>query len=289
MASEDFRVIGGKDNFWIWSKENGFDITHPPTPTSPHVYPRITLKTNAENATIAPSKTALVVIDMQNYFLSPLLDRPPHSLGLKLVERLVEEIIPACRKVGIPVVWLGWGLKEQDLDNIPPSIARGYAFPLDENFTKPRHLGSVGHDIGQLKLEDGGVIEAGRVMMRDQWNTAFYPRLMEAAEPQDIHISKNRLTGFWGGTGIEEVLQARGITTLLFSGENTDQCVAGSMQDAYTKGWDCLMLSDACATTSPDFAKKCIEFECEGGWGFVLTCQQLLDGIENVENGPGNL
>lgn len=72
----------------------------------------------------------------------------------------------------------------------------------------------------------------------------------------------------------------------MFAGENTVQCVAGSMQDAYEKGWDCLMLSDGCGTTSPEFATKCIEYNCENGWGFVLTCQQVADGVDNMETAP---
>ncbi|KAK2127773.1 Isochorismatase-like protein [Fusarium oxysporum II5] len=99
----------------------------------------------------------------------------------------------------------------------------------------------------------------------EEWNTEFHPSLKRTAEPQDIHINRNRLSGFWGGTGIEDALRKRDIRTLLFAGENTDQCVAGTIRDAYTKGWDCLMLSDACATTSPEFTKKCTEYNCEGG------------------------
>ena len=243
--------------------------------------------TTKERATIDPAKTALVVIDMQNCFLSPLLGRPSNSIGLGLVDKLVNEAIPACRKAGIPVLWLGWGLTEEDLDNMPPRIARGYEFGLDKNFDEPRELPPLGEEIGKVKLEDGTVIQAGRTMMRDQWNTAFYPRLVEASESQDMWISKNRLSGFWGQVEIEETLKRRGIKTLLFTGENLDQCVAATMQDAYTKGWDCLMLSDGCGTTSPEFARKCIEYECEGGWGFVLTCQQLADGVENMQTSPG--
>lgn len=46
----------------------------------------------------------------------------------------------------------------------------------------------------QWKTDDGAVIEAGRVMMRDQWNTALYPSLEKAVEPQDMRINKNRLS-----------------------------------------------------------------------------------------------
>lgn len=287
MTVEKVKVIGGKKNFWIWSEESGFDLTHPPTPKSSPIYPRIPLATTKSRAVIDPSKSALVIIDMQNYFLSPLLGRPSNSVGLGIVDKLVKEVIPACRKVNIPIVWLGWGLNEQDLHEMPPSIVRGYEFGLDENFDDgPKDLGSLGQDMGQLKLDDGTAIEAGRVMMRDQWNTEFYPRLAEHAKPHDIRINKNRLSGFWGGTEIEEALKKRGIRTLFFSGENTDQCVQSSVQDAYAKNWDCLMLSDGCGTTSPDFARKCIEYNCENGWGFVLTCQQLVDGINDVQTTP---
>ena len=63
----------------------------------------------------------------------------------------------------------------------------------------------------------------------------MYATLEEMHESQDIRIHKNRLSGFWGGTASEELLSARGITTLLFAGENTDQCMGGSLQDALTK------------------------------------------------------
>ena len=289
MTSDKVKIIGGKENFWIWTKDSGFDLTHPLTPTSSPIYPRIPLTTAKEHATIDPSKTALVVIDMQNYFLSPLLGRPSNSVGLGIVDKLLRTAIPACRKADIPILWLGWGLTEQDIEEMPPSIVRGFEFGLDKNFEDgPKDLGPLGADMGQLKGEDGKMIDAGRVMMRDQWNTRIYPSLAESAKPNDIRIHKNRLSGFSGGTNIEEELKKRGIRTLLFAGDNTDQCVQSSMQDAYTKGWDVLLLSDACGTTSPEFATKCVEYNCENGWGFVLTCQQLVDGIENIQTVAGH-
>lgn len=114
-----------------------------------------------------------------------------------------------------------------------------------------------------MHLEDGSVVEGGRLRMRDQWNSASYSPLQEKHQLQDIRIHKNRLSGFWEGTASEEVLTSHGIRTLLFAGANTDQCVGASLQDAFTKGWDCLLLSDGCATTSPKFAKQCIEFNSE--------------------------
>ncbi|KAH7131265.1 Isochorismatase-like protein [Dactylonectria macrodidyma] len=254
MAVDQDEVIGGKKNFWLYSKDKGFDLTHPATPSSPPIYPRIPLRTTKADIAVDPAKTALVVVDLQNYFLSPLLGRPKEGIGIDLVGRLLNQAIPACRKAGIPIVWLGWGLTQEDVDVMPPAIVKGFA--ADANFDGPRKVGSLGSEIGPLECHDGTVINGGRVLMRGAWNTAFYSPLADVSEPGDIWVSKNRLSGFWGGTGIEEILEERCIRTLLFSGANTDQCVAGSLQDAFTKGWDCLMLKDGASIHSDDYAAR---------------------------------
>jgi len=281
MASGQLEVIGGEKNFWLYSETNGFDLTHPPTPTSPSIYPRIQLETTKGLIAIDPIKSALVIVDMQNYFLSPSIGRPSDGIAMKAVDELLKHAIPACRKANIPIVWLNWGLTQQDIDEMPPTIIKGFA--ADNNFSGTRKIKGLGSDIGSVKLENGSVVDGGRVLMRDQWNWESYLPLKEKRQPQDIWINKNRLSGFWGGTEIEEALTSRGIRTLFFAGANTDQCVGGSLQDAFTKGWDCLLLSDGCATSSPNFAKQCIEFNCEEGWGFVLSCKDLAEGADNMQ------
>lgn len=282
MINKDNVVIGLK-NFWLHSKSAGYDITHPPTPDAPAIYPRVCVETTTEPVTFDPTKTALMVVDLQHYFLSPHLGRPSNSLGLNLVDTLLEKALPACRKAGIPVVWLGWDLTDEDIDEMPPTIIKGFA--ADTNFEGPRKIGKLGAEIGPIQLEDGTIVDGGHVLMKDQWNSALYHRLQDAAQPQDIHLYKNRLAGFWGGTDIENALEARGIKTLLFAGANLDQCVLGALQGAYTKGWDCLLLSDGTVTASPDFTRQCVEYNTEGGWGFVLSCQQLADGVDKMEVG----
>lgn len=279
--AKNFDVIGGEKNFWLYSETGGYDLTHPSTPTSPTTYPRIPLNTTASCVAIDPTKTALVVVDLQNYFLSPSLGRPSEAVGMKVVDKLLKYAIPACRKAGIPVVWLNWGLTEKDIDEMPPTIVKGFA--ADDNFEGQREIKGLGSEIGPVKLDDGSVVDGGRVLMINQWNSESYAPLKAVHQAEDIWINKNRLSGFWGGTAIEQALTSRGIRTLLFSGANTDQCVGGSLQDAFTKGWDCLLLSDGCATTSPKFAAQCIEFNTAGGWGFVLSCEDLTQGVDNMQ------
>ena len=49
--------------------------------------------------------------------------------------------------------------------------------------------------------------------------------------------------------------------------------------DSFSKGYDCILLSDGAATTSPLFAQQCIEFNAANTWGFSTTCKALAEGV----------
>lgn len=60
------------------------------------------------------------------------------------------------------------------------------------------------------------------------------------------------MSGIWGPqTALDLYLQENGITSLLFAGVNADQCVLGTIVDAYYRGYDVIVLKDCTATTSP--------------------------------------
>ena len=239
MASRQKEVIGDKYNFWLHSETDGFDLTHAATPTSPSIYPRVPLETTTARVVINPARTALVVVDLQNYFLSPSLGRPRDAAALKAIDQLVRYAIPACRKAGIQIVWLEWGLTQQDIDGLPPAIVQGLA--ADKNFDGPRRIQGPGSDIGPVELEDGSVVEGGRALMRNQWNTDSYAPLEELQDARDLWIEKTRWSAFGTGLPTAETLYSEFIRTLLFAGADTDQSVGGTLQDAVTKGWDCLL------------------------------------------------
>lgn len=74
-------VIGNKKSFWLYDSDTGFDLTHPETPESPAISPSLTIKTTTSPITIDPAKSALVIIDMQNYFLRYEKYRAPEVRG----------------------------------------------------------------------------------------------------------------------------------------------------------------------------------------------------------------
>lgn len=47
------------------------------------------------------------------------------------------------------------------------------------------------------------------------------------------------------------------------------------------------MLSDACATTSPDYATEMIKYNTAGGWGFLLSTEQFMEEVENIQTSSG--
>lgn len=330
MSPARHAVIGNpKDNFWLHHTDYGFDLTHPSSPDAPPVHPRLPLEATTSRVAIDPTKTALVIIDMQNFFLSPELGRPQDSKGLKAAEQLAEYAIPACRKADIQIVWLNWGLTKDEVEDMPPAALRAFGFssvpadqPLEEASTgqtavddhginegapeiakrygthvkvphgkDPRIYRGLGSIIDPVRLDNGKSVSGGQLLMRDQWNTELHPQLEMLRQEgmngrrKDVWIHKNRMSGLWGGdTLCTDFLNSHHIKTLLFAGVNTDQCVGGSLQDAFTKGYDCLLLSDGSATTSPDFAQQCIEFNTAKTWGFVLSCQDLARGVENMRN-----
>ncbi|KAF2107100.1 isochorismatase family protein [Lophiotrema nucula] len=298
-------VIGTAENFWLFDEKNGFDITHPKTPDSPLVYPRMTLQTSKAPVTLAPQKTAIVLIDMQNFFLSSAVGREK-GLGHDAERALLTKCIPAARKAHIRILWLTWGISDEGLRTVPPMFYRNFALTFAPesstlvNATSGANQewrptdGGIGEPLGKVTLEDGTSVDGGRMLIKDQWNTELHGDLVKAysdgshLKPADIRFHKETHSGFWGGnTEFARFIKREGIKTLLFAGVNTDQCVLATMQDAAQQGYDTIMLKDACGTVSPHFAQQMVEFNAHKAFGFQSNCDEFLHGAEHVEvSGP---
>jgi hypothetical protein len=60
---------------------------------------------------------------------------------------LTKQVIPACREANIPRFWLGWGSTEEDIEEMLPTIKKGFA--MDNNFEHDKKLPRLGMDLGQ--------------------------------------------------------------------------------------------------------------------------------------------
>lgn len=118
--------------------------------------------------------------------------------------------------------------------------------------------------------------------MKGTWNAALHDPLAsafsdgQAASRPDVLIHKNRNSGMSDArTTCTDFLKREGIRILLFTGMNTDQCVMSTLQDAHAKGFDTVLLKDACATDSPGYAQQSAEYNRCRNWGFLSSCRAL--------------
>jgi nicotinamidase-related amidase len=76
-------------------------------------------------------------------------------------------------------------------------------------------------------------------------------------------------------TMLDSILRNRNITTLLFAGVNADQCVLCTLQNANFLGYDCLLIEDCTATTSPDYCMAATIYNVRQCFGFVVRSSEL--------------
>ncbi|MFY7780005.1 MAG: cysteine hydrolase family protein, partial [Tagaea sp.] len=66
---------------------------------------------------------------------------------------------------------------------------------------------------------------------------------------------------------------------LFFGGVNADQCVLCTLQDANFLGYDCVMVEDCSATTSPQFCWDATLYNVRQCFGFTTGSAALLKGL----------
>ncbi len=204
-----------------------------------------------------PSRGAIVVIDMQNDFCAPGgwtassgLDFEACRLAIPGVQRAIE----VGRSMGMWVIWVYWH-NRSDLRNLGAPT-----------------LHSFKHDPGQRGI--GEELANGSVLTEGSWGARMVDELQPLIREDDIHIEKVRMSGFYG-THLDQVLRTQGISTLYLTGVNVDQCVTTTMEDAYFRDHNAVLLEDATATSSPSYCKDAVLFNAKHCWGFVTTTEEL--------------
>ncbi|NJL44661.1 MAG: isochorismatase family protein [Leptolyngbyaceae cyanobacterium SM2_3_12] len=258
MEASDLRPLGTPPNAWQVNQEWA-DISRSPLPAR-----LVTLRTQTKQLRLDLNKTACLVVDMQNDFCHPAgwlasigVDVAPARQPIQPLQKL----LPRLRMAQVPVLWVNWG-NRPDLLNISASLRHVY---------NPSGLG-VG--LGD-PLPDNGAA----VLTKDSWAAAVVDELEPDAA--DIRVDKYRMSGFWD-TPLDSILRNLGKTTLLFAGVNVDQCVMATLQDANFLGYDCILLRDGSATTSPEFCMQATLYNVNQCFGFVTDIQALDQALNQA-------
>jgi ureidoacrylate peracid hydrolase len=178
-----------------------------------------------------PDTSAVVVVDMQHDFASPEGMFGIAGFPLDVIASVVEptqRVLSTARAHGIEVIYLAMQF-DRELSNIgsfPPAA-------------RDRHLSwGVGNPVA---APDG---TTGRVLVEDTWNTRIIDAL--APEPGELVVPKHRFSGFFE-TNLDDLLRARGMETLFFTGCTTSVCVESTLRDAFFRGYRCVLLRDCCS------------------------------------------
>ena len=237
------------------------DMTRPAAPVKP-----LALKAEPQSITIDASKSALMIVDMQNDFCTEGgwlhargIDISPNRKPIEPLKRLVD----VARASNLPVIWLNWGVRK-DLLNIHPSL---------------RHA----HNPTGLETDLASPVPGTRseVIAAGSWGAQVVDELHPG--DADIQITKHRFSGFWD-TETDSILRNLGITTLLIGGVNMDQCVMTTLEDASFLGYDTILIEDATATTSPAFCVEATLYNVKLLFGFVTHSQSVVQALAQGES-----
>jgi nicotinamidase-related amidase len=186
-----------------------------------------------------PVATALMVIDMQNIFVRP--GAPIWAAGAQAIVEPINSLISVFRERSMPVIFTAW-THRPDGSNLGRGAAlwKGIA-PLDP-----------ASDLAEIN------------------DTIDF-------RPGDILVHKPKYSSFWG-TDLQPILNTYGITSLVLTGIATDVCVGQTMVEAYHRYFNCAIVADGTATTTP-FQEETLWVQ-ENYWGRVLTSQQVVSELQ---------
>ncbi len=189
--------------------------------------------------TLDAQKTALVVVDMQNFFVAP--NGIPASIEIMPT---INQLAEATRAAGGQVVWIVTEFRDWPGfigDVLGPKYAADAASSLIE--------GNAGYDI--------------------------HPELKQ--EASDWTVVKKRYSSFLpGASDLAQRLSAAKIDTVLITGTMTNICCETSARDAMMMNFRTIMISDANATVS-DALHLASLMSFHAGFGDVRPSEEVLE------------
>ena len=221
---------------------------------------------NAAPVQLDPQRTALVIIDMQEYFLNP--DSP--------FSRLCEKIVP-----GVLDYFQGRGRTV-----VEPTLRRLLSFfradglrviytTIASDLADGRDLLPILQQRNALAREQAGA--ASTPLRTDPW-----ARIVPALAPRPDELVVNKTTyGTFSSTGLDHTLRFLGIDTLVIGGVVTNVCVETTARDAADMGYQAILVDDACAAFSPEIHEATL-LSFQGPFGRVRTADEALSLLQHA-------
>ena len=196
---------------------------------------------------IAPDRAALIIVDMQNDFVSPEGKMAGFGFYLENVRATIQPIkflLQTARELHYPVLHTSM---INDIDQNPFSW---YTFWGEPMITLPGSWGA--EHISELKPRNGELV-----------------------------ITKYSY-GAFEGTNLNTILRRKGIQTLLFAGTDLNICAGDTIHQAFALGYHVVAVSDCLASFSKIGAEHSAQLHqmglyiIENHFGTVVNSQQII-------------
>lgn len=212
---------------------------------------------------IRPHQAALVMVDLQygsaasGYGFQAMFESIGHGDVVQgYMQRIEEVVLPsvqallrAFRSAGGSVVYLTIGSEAEDYSDMLPQFRRAV-----DHF---RRRGIM------IPYARTGTRE---IQIRDE----IRPQSGEA-------VLRKRSAGAFATSKIHELLQERGISQTIITGVATNYCVQSTLRGAADRGYDCVIVEDACADVTFDMHE--VGIKSMAPFGRVMQASAVCDEV----------
>jgi len=199
-------------------------------------------------------RMAVIVVDMQNMFLSRTGVTDPAGHDVSMVVENIKRINSLARARGVKVIYIAH-IYSPDLRE-----AGGLESP---NWYKEHSL-----EVWRTQPE-----MRDKLIIRGTWGSEIIQSLKP--EENDILVEKRRYSAFFG-TDLDTILKTYNIKYLAFVGVATNVCVETSFRDSFNHGYFSVLISDGIASFAPSSIQEATVYNLRRTFGWVATTENLL-------------
>jgi len=205
-------------------------------------------------------RTAVIVVDMQNAFLSKGGMFDTFGWDISAAAGVIEhnkKIIHAARKAGCRIVFLKMSY-DPDYSN-----SGGSESP---NWQK---------EIGLVMMRNNPKYW-GTFVTEGSWDEEICDQL--EIHPGDVVVRKQRYSGF-AGTNLDLVLKTYQVKFCIYTGVATNVCVESTLRDGYFLDYWPILVADAVSSVGPTITQEATLWNVEALFGWVTTTLEFLDAL----------
>jgi ureidoacrylate peracid hydrolase len=230
---------------------------------SPDGSHHIELEARPEPLMLTPARTAVIVVDLQNGYVSKGGYRDLRGRDISGSDKVVantNRVLKAARAAGCAIVFLqnGWEPGQRD--------AGGVESP---NWHKSNPLRLMRE---QPQLRD-------KILTKGSWDFALVDQL--SVEQTDLVVPKTRYSGFTG-TNLDSLLRERNIRTLIVTGIASNVCVESTIRDAFFREYFCVLVHDATQQSGPAFVQDAVIYNIETFLGWVSSTDAVCGALQSA-------